>query len=245
MLQFFRRIRRKLLKEGSFRHYLLYAIGEILLVMVGILLALQVNSWNENRLERIEEVNLLEGIQKDLAQDTLTYQSALEIQSISLRKQTALRDIIYNRRPRNDSITNYFRSVAATSTPIFVVATYERALRKGLKTISNAALRNTLVLYYESTIPYMDNKTKIDPKYQFATIMRPFYNKYLKIEFDKNGSKIYSLNDLTAMANDNPFLVELNTALLNKDVIIDLLEESLEGCRSLIDQIEVELEVLR
>ncbi len=245
MLQFFRKIRRKLLQEGSFRQYLLYAIGEILLVMVGILLALQVNSWNENRLEGIEEVNLLEGIQKDLAQDTLTYQSALEIQNISLRKQTALRDIIYNRRPRNDSITNYFRSIAATSTPIFVVATYERALRKGLKTISNDSLRNHLVLYYESVIPYMDNKTKIDPKYQFATIMRPFYNKYLKIEFDQNDSKIYSLNDLPAMANDNPFLVELNTALLNKDVIIDLLEDSLEECRSLIEQIEVELEVLR
>ena len=93
MLQFFRKIRRKLLQEGSFRQYMLYAIGEILLVMVGILLALQVNSWNENRLERIEEINLLEGIHKDLVQDTLTYQSALRIQNISLRKQTALRDV--------------------------------------------------------------------------------------------------------------------------------------------------------
>ena len=49
MLKFFRRIRRKLLNEGSLRKYLVYAIGEILLVMVGILLALQVNNWNEGR----------------------------------------------------------------------------------------------------------------------------------------------------------------------------------------------------
>ena len=245
MLKFFRRIRRKLLQEGNFRQYLLYAVGEILLVMVGILLALQVNSWNENRLERIEEVNLLEGIQKDLAQDTLSYQSALRIQRISLRTQTALRDILYKIRPATDSTTNYFRSISATSTPIFIVATYERAVREGLKTVSNDSLRNNLVLYYESTIPYMDNKTKIDPKYQFAVIMRPFYNKYLKIELDQNGTKTYSINDFEALANDNPFLAELNSALLNKDALIELLEESMEGCKSLMGQIEDELEALR
>lgn len=233
------------MREGSFRQYLLYAIGEILLVMVGILLALQVNSWNENRLESIEEINLLEGIQKDLVLDTLTFQAALKIQRISFRKQTALRDILYNQRPFTDSTTNYFRSIAATSTPIFVVANYERAVREGLKTISNDSLRDNIVFYYESVIPYMDNKTKVDPKYQFAAIMRPFYNKYLKIELDPNNSPLYTLNDLSALAKDNPFLVELNTALINKEVIIELLQENLAGCRSLIDQVEAELEVLR
>ena len=46
MLTFFRKIRRSLIESGSARKYLLYAIGEILLVMIGILLALQVNNWN-------------------------------------------------------------------------------------------------------------------------------------------------------------------------------------------------------
>lgn len=49
MLKFFRRIRRKLINEGNLKRYLIYAIGEILLVMIGILLALQVNNWNEGR----------------------------------------------------------------------------------------------------------------------------------------------------------------------------------------------------
>lgn len=49
MLRFFRNIRRRLLESGSLRKYLVYAIGEIFLVMIGILLALQVNNWNENR----------------------------------------------------------------------------------------------------------------------------------------------------------------------------------------------------
>jgi hypothetical protein len=46
MLKFFRRIRRKLLDEGSLRKYLVYAIGEITLVVIGILIALQINNWN-------------------------------------------------------------------------------------------------------------------------------------------------------------------------------------------------------
>lgn len=49
MLKFFRQIRQKQLAEGKLSRYLIYAVGEILLVMIGILLALQVNNWNESR----------------------------------------------------------------------------------------------------------------------------------------------------------------------------------------------------
>ena len=49
MITLFRRIREKLIASGSITKYLLYAAGEILLVMIGILLALQVNNWNEER----------------------------------------------------------------------------------------------------------------------------------------------------------------------------------------------------
>ncbi|NKI30944.1 DUF6090 family protein [Croceivirga thetidis] len=49
MIKFFRRIRQKLLSENKFSKYLLYAIGEIVLVVIGILIALQINNWNENK----------------------------------------------------------------------------------------------------------------------------------------------------------------------------------------------------
>lgn len=49
MINFFRKIRQRLLTENKFSNYLLYAIGEIILVVIGILLALQVNNWNVNR----------------------------------------------------------------------------------------------------------------------------------------------------------------------------------------------------
>jgi hypothetical protein len=69
MLRFFRRIRQKLLNEGSLKKYLIYAIGEIALVVIGILIALQINNWNESRKLRDKELEYLQGIKSDLEQD--------------------------------------------------------------------------------------------------------------------------------------------------------------------------------
>ena len=65
MIKFFRKIRLKLLEQNKVSKYFKYAIGEILLVMIGILLALQVNNWNENRKERLQEIILLEQLLSD------------------------------------------------------------------------------------------------------------------------------------------------------------------------------------
>ena len=63
MIKFFRKIRQNLLSEGKPGKYLKYAIGEILLVVIGILIALQINNWNSERLEKIEEIELLVKLQ--------------------------------------------------------------------------------------------------------------------------------------------------------------------------------------
>lgn len=54
MIKFFRRIRQQVLTENKFSKYLLYAIGEIVLVVIGILIALQINNWNEIRKDNAE-----------------------------------------------------------------------------------------------------------------------------------------------------------------------------------------------
>ena len=69
MLRFFRQIRQRLLTDNKFSKYLLYAVGEILLVMIGILLALQVNNWNEARKSRADEIKILANIKKALQSD--------------------------------------------------------------------------------------------------------------------------------------------------------------------------------
>ncbi|PWI30912.1 hypothetical protein DI383_05610 [Flavobacteriaceae bacterium LYZ1037] len=62
MIKFFRKIRQHLLAENKFSKYLLYAAGEILLVMVGILLALQVSNWNTAKQHRSIERNYLKNL---------------------------------------------------------------------------------------------------------------------------------------------------------------------------------------
>ena len=66
MIQFFRRIRHGLISEGHLTKYLAYAAGEILLVVIGILIALQINDANEQRLERKKELQYLESLKTDL-----------------------------------------------------------------------------------------------------------------------------------------------------------------------------------
>jgi len=66
MLKFFRHIRKKLIEEDNVRRYLLYAIGEILLVVIGILIALQINNWNEVRKDRASELDILHNLKEEL-----------------------------------------------------------------------------------------------------------------------------------------------------------------------------------
>jgi len=66
MIKFFRKIRQKMLTENKFGKYLLYAIGEILLVVIGILIALQINNQNDLKKARVKEVHYLNNIKTDL-----------------------------------------------------------------------------------------------------------------------------------------------------------------------------------
>lgn len=71
MITLFRRIRQKLIDSGSVTKYLLYAIGEILLVVVGILIALQVNNWNEERVRLEREANLLINLEDEFTENLI------------------------------------------------------------------------------------------------------------------------------------------------------------------------------
>lgn len=69
MKKFFRRIRQKLLDENNLKKYLVYAIGEILLVMIGILLALQVNNWNNHKKDNNQAQKVLLALHDEFKQN--------------------------------------------------------------------------------------------------------------------------------------------------------------------------------
>lgn len=66
MINFFKKIRKKLLSKNKFSSYIIYAVGEIILVVVGILIALQINNWNESRKQRLHEIELIKLLITDL-----------------------------------------------------------------------------------------------------------------------------------------------------------------------------------
>ena len=74
MITLLRRIRQKLIDSGSVTKYLLYAIGEILLVVIGILIALQVNNWNEGRKLQNEERQYLTALRSDFESAESSFQ---------------------------------------------------------------------------------------------------------------------------------------------------------------------------
>ena len=75
MIKFFRRIRQQLLSENKFSKYLLYAIGEIILVVIGILIALQINNWNAQQKEKEALMKTLSIIKNNIEDDILMLDS--------------------------------------------------------------------------------------------------------------------------------------------------------------------------
>ena len=71
MIKFLRKLRKRMLTENKFSKYLLYAIGEIVLVVIGILIALQVNNRNISRINIEKQNKTLDLIQKSLIKDTI------------------------------------------------------------------------------------------------------------------------------------------------------------------------------
>ncbi len=75
MIKFFRKIRKKLLSESKFSQYLLYAIGEIVLVVLGILIALQINNWNTTK----QDSETLHGYLNNISQNIKADQEKLDL----------------------------------------------------------------------------------------------------------------------------------------------------------------------
>ena len=78
MIKFFRNIRQSLLQDGKTSKYFKYAIGEIILVVIGILIALQINNWNQIKQNHKKEKLYLTEIVTNLKQDSIRLKEVLE-----------------------------------------------------------------------------------------------------------------------------------------------------------------------
>jgi len=104
MIKFFRHIRKSLLMENKTGKYFKYAIGEIILVMIGILLALQVNNWNENRLAKLEEKSILSNLNQEFLQNKEALKNDLKVSDEAYQSGLIIMDLIGKSRTELESI---------------------------------------------------------------------------------------------------------------------------------------------
>ena len=103
MIKFFRRIRYDLMDNNKTGKYLKYAIGEIILVMIGILLALQVNTWNEKRKNLILEKEFKIGLKNDLIRD----KENLEFCILNIEQKILAHSILTTKLPVSYETKNF------------------------------------------------------------------------------------------------------------------------------------------
>jgi len=77
MIPFFRQLRYRLMETGKAGKYLKYALGEIILVVIGILIALQINNWNENKKLLKEEEKLLQALEREIGSNLITLEQTI------------------------------------------------------------------------------------------------------------------------------------------------------------------------
>lgn len=107
MIKFFRHIRKNLLMENKTSKYFKYAIGEIALVMIGILLALQVNNWNENRKKETLKSEYKTALINDYTKDTIQVNARLLRNNLRIERINAIGDSLTNGHYNN--LESYLR----------------------------------------------------------------------------------------------------------------------------------------
>ncbi|OIQ36705.1 MAG: hypothetical protein BM563_10340 [Bacteroidetes bacterium MedPE-SWsnd-G1] len=101
MIKFFRKIRQQLLNEGKTSKYFKYAIGEIVLVVIGILIALQINTWNQERLNNIERQNIIASLNSEFLKNKTQFISVKEDHDNSKRAAMEFMEYIGEQNHQN------------------------------------------------------------------------------------------------------------------------------------------------
>lgn len=109
MLRILRNIRQSMMKKNKFSSYLLYALGEIILVVIGILIALQVNNWNENKKKNELRKQYLSSLISDTVKDTLMLKRALKTIEADLAVMTSLKNRLSKPSANMDTVRQIAR----------------------------------------------------------------------------------------------------------------------------------------
>ena len=219
MIKFFRKIRQRLLNENRFNKYVFYAVGEIMLVVIGILIALQINNWNEQYKLRKLEVSYYKNLKIDLVKDSSEYEFKRWNAQQNIAKltntlnfinsgydisRTEISDVYwYSTEEIKDTMALWLsisQSGFVQFPHIFENTITDLRATGNIKLLTNIELKNELVNYYNRqklfddwNQSYLPNRTQIDLAVNHILPLkaRTAYNQ-------KDWSSIYdNLNDFS------------------------------------------------
>lgn len=231
MIKFFRHIRQQLIQENQMGKYFKYAIGEIVLVVIGILIALQINNWNEERKLGLYETQLLKQLKVDLEQNAKDLKFNLSLQKKVISSSTIVLQHLEKNLPYHDSLSKHFANTSLWTKFIVNAGAYKTIESKGLDLISDLELRDLVFRIYEGNFNWLQQMetTVINQVENFRTnkaanffkVLHPITLKSKKFQ-DGNTILIDYNKLLNTSGNDYVFYV---SSLRNETEILKLITE--------------------
>jgi len=219
MIKFFRKIRQRMLSAGKFRKYIIYAIGEIILVVFGILIALQINNWNENEKAEDKEIKLLIELKDDLIEtknDLITDIEKVQriLETTNNQYKAIIKNQISDRSPYKISQGDIFSSALLYPK----LSAYEAIQSEGITIISNDNLRNEITDFYQLQLKRVVNTESILEELNLK-VLKPYLNT-----FSSYGSTCKDCEDLYELYNTGP---NTNIYLIHSadDKLVHILKE--------------------
>jgi len=220
MIKFFRHIRKSLIEKNQMGKYFKYAIGEILLVVIGILIALQINNWNQAKKDRKLEKQYYCRLLEDVRQDYSNYEYSLELLNERIDANNIMIQRLLDDTLPLDSITpNLLRSVKFSNRNYRATTDALEDIKSSgnLNILTDLSIKNKLASYYES----MARSSSIIETNGKAITDKRFFEKkdlvssgWIKIAEELNGIDTTKV-DLDLLNSKVNFTAEIRDLLLN------------------------------
>lgn len=228
-----------MLSENKFTKYLIYALGEIVLVVIGILIALQINNWNENRKLVNQELALLTEVKSALENDLNDVNSNLEREKGRFNSMNLIIDWIESELPYHDSLSMHFSNISYGTFFNDNESAYLALKQIGLQIVSNDSLRNKLSELYDLEYELYDKHDKEGSEAKDA--MNALSAKYLN-EIAFFGTKMRPV-DIAGLRADNEYKFYLKSLRNFIEVRVNMfIPTTIDKISTTIKMLEDELE---
>ena len=228
------------------RKYLLYAAGEVLLVVIGILIALQIDTWNENRKLQQRQVEMLTDLRSDLEQTRKNLTFGKEFNAMTLVKYRTLMKAIEDGEAPSTKIDSASSYLPFFHVPRFTRTTYESIKSQGLDLIANDDLKQKIAGLYENSFLYLvEDQLKVEWSL-YDNLTQPTINRYIRYmdNGDLTNLQVHPV-DFETMKADPAFVNYISQLILVRAAGIQWYEGTILEIDKVISGIDRELVPLK